>query len=36
MIEDARELADYVIVDSPPLNEVVDAPAARRSSPTTS
>jgi non-specific protein-tyrosine kinase len=31
MIEDARRLADYVIVDSPPLNEVVDAlPLARR------
>jgi capsular exopolysaccharide synthesis family protein len=30
MIETARELADYVIVDSPPLNEVVDAlPLAR-------
>jgi capsular exopolysaccharide synthesis family protein len=30
MIEDARELADYVIIDSPPLNEVVDAlPLAR-------
>lgn len=25
MIEEARGLADYVIVDSPPLNEVVDA-----------
>ena len=32
MIEDARKLADYVIIDSPPLNEVVDAlPLARRS-----
>lgn len=31
MIEDARALADYVIIDSPPLNEVVDAlPLARR------
>lgn len=31
MIDDARRLADYVIVDSPPLNEVVDAlPLARR------
>ena len=30
MIEEARRLADYVIVDSPPLNEVVDAlPLAR-------
>lgn len=30
MIANARELADYVIVDSPPLNEVVDAlPLAR-------
>ena len=30
MIEDARRMADYVIVDSPPLNEVVDAlPLAR-------
>ncbi len=25
MIEDARAMADYVIIDSPPLNEVVDA-----------
>jgi capsular exopolysaccharide synthesis family protein len=25
MVEEARKLADYVIVDSPPLNEVVDA-----------
>jgi tyrosine-protein kinase len=25
MIEEARELADYVIIDSPPLNEVIDA-----------
>lgn len=32
MIEDARQLADYVIIDSPPLNEVVDAlPLARNS-----
>jgi capsular exopolysaccharide synthesis family protein len=31
MIEEARVLADYVIVDSPPLNEVVDAlPLARQ------
>ena len=31
LIEDARELSDYVIVDSPPLNEVVDAlPLARK------
>jgi polysaccharide biosynthesis transport protein len=31
MIEDARGLADYVIIDSPPLNEVVDAmPLARQ------
>ena len=30
LIEDARALADYVIIDSPPLNEVVDAmPLAR-------
>jgi Mrp family chromosome partitioning ATPase len=30
MIEDARKMADYVIVDSPPLNEVADAlPLAR-------
>lgn len=30
MIEDARKLADYVIIDSPPLNEVIDAmPLAR-------
>ena len=30
LIEDARELADYVIIDSPPLTEVVDAlPLAR-------
>lgn len=30
MIEDARRLADYVVIDSPPLNEVVDAlPLAR-------
>lgn len=25
MVEEARRLADYVIIDSPPLNEVVDA-----------
>ncbi len=25
MIDDARAMADYVIIDSPPLNEVVDA-----------
>jgi non-specific protein-tyrosine kinase len=31
MVEDARRLADYVIIDSPPLNEVVDAmPLARQ------
>jgi tyrosine-protein kinase len=30
MIEDARQMADYVIVDSPPLNEVVDAPPLAR------
>jgi capsular exopolysaccharide synthesis family protein len=31
MIDDARQMADYVIVDSPPLNEVVDAlPLARK------
>jgi len=31
MIEDARRLADYVIIDSPPLTEVIDAlPLARR------
>lgn len=30
LIEEARELADYVIIDSPPLTEVVDAlPLAR-------
>ena len=30
MVEEARELADYVIIDSPPLTEVVDAlPLAR-------
>jgi Mrp family chromosome partitioning ATPase len=30
MIEDARSLADYVVIDSPPLNEVADAlPLAR-------
>jgi tyrosine-protein kinase len=30
MIEDARGLADYVVIDSPPLNEVADAlPLAR-------
>jgi capsular exopolysaccharide synthesis family protein len=32
MVEDARQMADYVIIDSPPLNEVVDAlPLARDS-----
>jgi capsular exopolysaccharide synthesis family protein len=31
MIEEARNLADYVVIDSPPLNEVVDAlPLARQ------
>ena len=31
MIDDARRIADYVVVDSPPLNEVVDAlPLARK------
>jgi capsular exopolysaccharide synthesis family protein len=31
MIDEARQLADYVIIDSPPLNEVVDAlPLARQ------
>jgi len=25
MVEEARQIADYVIIDSPPLNEVVDA-----------
>jgi receptor protein-tyrosine kinase len=25
MLEDARKMADYVIIDSPPLNEVIDA-----------
>jgi capsular exopolysaccharide synthesis family protein len=35
MIDDARSLADYVIVDSPPLNEVVDAlPLARKADDT--
>jgi succinoglycan biosynthesis transport protein ExoP len=30
MIDDARRMADYVVIDSPPLNEVVDAlPLAR-------
>jgi polysaccharide biosynthesis transport protein len=30
MIEEARRIADYVVIDSPPLNEVVDAlPLAR-------
>lgn len=30
MVEEARQMADYVIIDSPPLNEVVDAlPLAR-------
>jgi tyrosine-protein kinase len=32
LVDDARNLADYVIIDSPPLNEVVDAlPLARLS-----
>jgi receptor protein-tyrosine kinase len=32
LVDDARQLADYVIIDSPPLNEVVDAlPLARMS-----
>jgi succinoglycan biosynthesis transport protein ExoP len=31
LIDDARRMADYVIVDSPPLNQVVDAlPLARK------
>ncbi len=31
MIADARRLADYVVIDSPPLNEVIDAlPLARQ------
>jgi hypothetical protein len=31
MIDDARRIADYVVIDSPPLNEVVDAlPLARK------
>jgi Mrp family chromosome partitioning ATPase len=31
MIRDARRLADFVIIDSPPLNEVIDAlPLARQ------
>jgi succinoglycan biosynthesis transport protein ExoP len=31
MVKDARRLADYVIIDSPPLNEVIDAlPLARQ------
>jgi capsular exopolysaccharide synthesis family protein len=31
MIKEARRLADYVVIDSPPLNEVVDAlPLARQ------
>lgn len=31
MIEDARRLADYVVIDSPPLTEVIDAlPLARQ------
>jgi capsular exopolysaccharide synthesis family protein len=31
MIEEARNLADYVVIDSPPVNEVVDAlPLARQ------
>lgn len=32
MIKDARRLADYVVIDSPPLNEVIDAlPLAKQS-----
>lgn len=32
MIDDARRLADYVVIDSPPINEVIDAlPVARKS-----
>lgn len=31
MIEDAKRLADYVIIDSPPLNDVVDALPLTRS-----
>jgi succinoglycan biosynthesis transport protein ExoP len=31
MIDEARRMADYVVIDSPPLNEVVDAlPLARK------
>ncbi len=31
MVKDARRLADYVVIDSPPLNEVIDAlPLARQ------
>jgi capsular exopolysaccharide synthesis family protein len=31
MVDDARQMADYVVIDSPPLNEVVDAlPLARK------
>jgi capsular exopolysaccharide synthesis family protein len=31
MVRDARRLADYVVIDSPPLNEVIDAlPLARQ------
>jgi capsular exopolysaccharide synthesis family protein len=31
LVKDARRLADYVVIDSPPLNEVVDAlPLARQ------
>jgi Mrp family chromosome partitioning ATPase len=31
MIDDAETMADYVVIDSPPLNEVVDSmPLARR------
>jgi succinoglycan biosynthesis transport protein ExoP len=31
MVDDARRMADYVVIDSPPLNEVVDAlPLARK------
>jgi succinoglycan biosynthesis transport protein ExoP len=31
MVEDAKRLADYVIIDSPPLNDVVDALPLTRS-----
>ncbi len=30
MLEDARKLADYVIIDSPPLTDVVDGPPLAR------